>query len=296
MKALVALVTLGNFCAVFGDDPSCIGAAIGADKCLSVAKLQATPACQEQLAMCLSNQSTTGCSETLPRLLALHASNVTVQWWAQTPQIQSLFVCGMRLGALNNSVAAQQQFCSETETVGSLSREVMAQYCAPQIKAGLLRCPEVEHHDCCSCHSASFPTVPDNGHCCADCAAACDGKPAVLPPGDRCAGIALGEEDCDPLDLLHSIHAMVQSDAPDASSSSSSSSWNEQLSVSTVSTQEMLNMRTFCACRSILVTKSRQREAKLAAGARPAATCSGPPSSHDLLGSVAAVCPRQFKL
>jgi hypothetical protein len=89
--------------------------------------------------------------------------------------------------------------------VGQLSRAVLLQYCAVEIRAGKQRCPLAEHHHCCMCTSAQFPTVPDNGHCCADCTDACADAESVLPEKDICHGVPVGV--CSVVNLMDAIMA-----------------------------------------------------------------------------------------
>ena len=164
---------------------------VSADECLGMARISA--ACPLEMLWCYNSTGQVGgCAERLPKLLALRNRGVKVSWWQEHSNTQAAYVCGMQ--------NITELFCAKTEDVGSLSREVLQLYCHHEIAAGQHRCMATEHNDCCSCHSQFFPTIPDNGHCCADCTKMCEGRPTRLDPGDRCAGIAIGE--CNPVDLL----------------------------------------------------------------------------------------------
>lgn len=202
---------------------------------------------------------TTACGQRLPDLVAQHLGNKgspVVQWWRESDAVQAVYICAYRM-------TTQPRICTDTQIVGALSRPILRRYCQPEIDAGSYRCAAMEHHHCCSCHSPRFPVLPDNGHCCADCQM-CIGRPSVLPPGDRCAGVPTRK--CDPMHLIDAVSAVIDAGGPATN----------------------LDLGIFCSCRSVLITKKRARQKIIRTE-----KCQVPTSFPDLSGAE-QMCPAAF--
>ena len=92
--------------------------------------------------------------------------------------------------------------------LGALDRGVLETFCAERVRLALnTSCPATEHHHCCSCFSPDFPAVPDDGHCCADCANTCRGQPSSLSEDDPCQGIG---GSCDPMELMNALEDLLE--------------------------------------------------------------------------------------